>query len=390
MYSKANSEAEYTDHKTLLERTNDAINTIIRRDESTESGELLQPCIEAALNLGCIPRRASRSQRHNPRFYLSSTRQEASETAVAPKIPENTFYGGPSNVPQPTFCNTVPSSTLQFTSNCSTLLKTTRLPACLRTDSGRPLHDKSPSMDRAHVTCHEFPSENFSFPLLERSSVNMATYPIPNSGSMYPLYYSSKHELIYPSKHPQDSNHDAFTVNKPHMHPISEAKTGFLQNSLGYNNTLGAPNQTAKGTSCVGGMSEKARDMRCDLSLRLGTPPASSLSRENSSFEEVGSSSSRDGHKFCSPSPCKMVASQFNNCSPFSLQREKEFCFFPDRNANDFIDTPMSGQSSVGEGSNSPIRKRKAPITSSFEDGHFFWWQKPSQNQFFDGKQGPT
>ena len=34
------------DLKTLWDRTNDAINTIIRRDESIEAGEFLQPCIE--------------------------------------------------------------------------------------------------------------------------------------------------------------------------------------------------------------------------------------------------------------------------------------------------------------------------------------------------------
>ena len=34
------------DLKTLWDRANDAINTIIRRDESTETGEFLQPCIE--------------------------------------------------------------------------------------------------------------------------------------------------------------------------------------------------------------------------------------------------------------------------------------------------------------------------------------------------------
>ncbi|KAJ6743696.1 HISTONE ACETYLTRANSFERASE [Salix viminalis] len=77
MYSKANSEAEYMEPKTLWDRTNDAINTIIRRDESMETGELLQPCIEAALNLGCTPRRASRSQRNcNPSFYLSPITRE--------------------------------------------------------------------------------------------------------------------------------------------------------------------------------------------------------------------------------------------------------------------------------------------------------------------------
>lgn len=32
--------------ETLWDRVNDAINTIIRRDESTETGELLPPCIE--------------------------------------------------------------------------------------------------------------------------------------------------------------------------------------------------------------------------------------------------------------------------------------------------------------------------------------------------------
>ncbi|KAL6556725.1 hypothetical protein OROGR_006013 [Orobanche gracilis] len=47
MYSKANSEAEYSDLKTLWDRVNDAINTIIRSDDSTKTGEqLLQPCIE--------------------------------------------------------------------------------------------------------------------------------------------------------------------------------------------------------------------------------------------------------------------------------------------------------------------------------------------------------
>ncbi|KAJ7966189.1 Histone acetyltransferase [Quillaja saponaria] len=46
MYSKASSEAEYMDINTLLDRTNDAIDTIIRREESTENGEFLQPCIE--------------------------------------------------------------------------------------------------------------------------------------------------------------------------------------------------------------------------------------------------------------------------------------------------------------------------------------------------------
>ncbi|XP_061341041.1 uncharacterized protein LOC133287440 [Gastrolobium bilobum] len=76
MYSKANSEAEYMDLTTLLDRANDAIDTIIRRDEHDETGEYLQPCIEAALSLGCSLRKASRSQRDSPRCYLGRSTEE--------------------------------------------------------------------------------------------------------------------------------------------------------------------------------------------------------------------------------------------------------------------------------------------------------------------------
>ncbi|KAM1114694.1 hypothetical protein ACFX13_048221 [Malus domestica] len=46
MYSKANSEVEYMNLDTLWDRANEAVNTIIRRDEGTEIGELLPPCVE--------------------------------------------------------------------------------------------------------------------------------------------------------------------------------------------------------------------------------------------------------------------------------------------------------------------------------------------------------
>ncbi|KAI4376890.1 hypothetical protein MLD38_014598 [Melastoma candidum] len=81
IYSKANSESEYIDLSTLLDRTNDAIDTIIRRDDTTEIGEPLRPCIEAALTLGCTPRRASRSQRNdNPQSYLRQSTWELVES----------------------------------------------------------------------------------------------------------------------------------------------------------------------------------------------------------------------------------------------------------------------------------------------------------------------
>ncbi|KAI7758291.1 hypothetical protein M8C21_014653 [Ambrosia artemisiifolia] len=50
MYSKANSQTKYMNLETLWDRANDAINTIFRLDESTETGVFLQPCIEVHEN----------------------------------------------------------------------------------------------------------------------------------------------------------------------------------------------------------------------------------------------------------------------------------------------------------------------------------------------------
>ncbi|KAI7724875.1 hypothetical protein M8C21_011018 [Ambrosia artemisiifolia] len=82
LYSKANSEAEYLDPETLWDRLNDAIDTIIRKDETMETGEFLHPCVEAALNLGCVAVKSSRSERNtNTRSYLSPRNQDSGPNA---------------------------------------------------------------------------------------------------------------------------------------------------------------------------------------------------------------------------------------------------------------------------------------------------------------------
>ncbi|KAG7029506.1 hypothetical protein SDJN02_07845 [Cucurbita argyrosperma subsp. argyrosperma] len=86
LYSKATNEAEYMDFSTLRDRLMDAINTIIRLDESTETGDFLHPCIEAALNLGCTPRKASRSQRNNISTNYLSFRNQDSPTLSPPPM----------------------------------------------------------------------------------------------------------------------------------------------------------------------------------------------------------------------------------------------------------------------------------------------------------------
>ncbi|KAG2319526.1 hypothetical protein Bca52824_012739 [Brassica carinata] len=70
----------------------------------------LQPCIEAALHLGCTPRRASRSQRNiNSRCYLS---QDSTNLDLPPQyqvfMKPNNF--APKNLPIMTFHNDVLSS----------------------------------------------------------------------------------------------------------------------------------------------------------------------------------------------------------------------------------------------------------------------------------------
>ena len=50
LYNVGYLKAEYMNVITLWDRTNDAINTIIRREEGSEdTGEFLQPCIEGIL-----------------------------------------------------------------------------------------------------------------------------------------------------------------------------------------------------------------------------------------------------------------------------------------------------------------------------------------------------
>ncbi|KAG0489360.1 hypothetical protein HPP92_008171 [Vanilla planifolia] len=88
MYSKANSEAEYMDLTTLWERVNDAIDTIIRKDDANESADFLHPCIEAALNLGCVP---------GEHRGLSAT--EAADVSLKPKDNEDILQVGSTSMP---------------------------------------------------------------------------------------------------------------------------------------------------------------------------------------------------------------------------------------------------------------------------------------------------
>ncbi|KAI3781930.1 hypothetical protein L2E82_11958 [Cichorium intybus] len=184
MYSKANSEAEYIDPDTLWDRVNDAINIIIRKDESIETGEFLPPCVEAALNLGCVPERSSRSQRNsNTRSYLSPRNQDPD--AKSPKTIDTAANPRNPNRNTPNAVNQIRIST------------------------------SGPS---------------FYPPLIE----NKASL---TSSSVYPLYYGAQFQPRNPITGFQTTNHDSnlVIVGKPVFHdPLPPPFTNFS----GFNKTV--------------------------------------------------------------------------------------------------------------------------------------------------------
>ncbi|CAN4102223.1 unnamed protein product [Withania somnifera] len=226
MYSKANSEAEYMDLTTLWNRLNDAIDTIIRRDDDNaefESRDLLQPCIEAALHLGCSPKKSSRSQRNSsPRYYLSPATLESNSVTTGNSLDRN--RGNP-------FPNRQ-----YFSKNLN--------PSC--PESNRKM----------------FPFSTLKFP----PSVGIQTLPmqtaraLPISCSVYPLYHGYQFEPFDPRL---SSRRDA----KSSAQLVDENKKISLRNPQSCN--LNASTETSR-TDFVD-VSENQTVIGCDLTLRLGS-----------------------------------------------------------------------------------------------------------------------
>ncbi|KAL6006265.1 hypothetical protein ACLOJK_040311 [Asimina triloba] len=401
MYSKANSEAEYVDLKTLWERLNDAINIIVRRDESTESGDFLQPCIEAALELGCPRSKASRSQRHNnPRSYLSLNTQEATETTLSSKIPKNKMvYEGPACLRPPQSRNPGPS-TSQFTGNCLSQGTTPVAvnPARIGAESGSSVFQDKPilcqQLNSLPVSCSEVPrlSEKCTFPQHGKQSFPVEAHPSMNSGHMYPLYYFNNQQATKPGFSlpcAQDWNRNASTVGMPAAKPVMGPQKGLVLNLLCHKNSQESPKIKTSMSSHFGGTSKNAGDIGYDLSLRLGPSPALCLSMESyKNLEELGSSSSHDRSRCWDLSPSNARTSHFD-CVPVPPRGDKEFCFFPPATTNDSLE-PFTRWSPQGEDfqSESLARKRKATVGNSSEDEQLHWQQlRPSANPFFRREQ---
>lgn len=309
MYSKANSEAEYMDLETLWERANDAIYAIIRRDESTETGDLLQPCIEAALNLGCTPRKTSRSQSNsNPRWYLNPGTLKpscVSPTSLDDKIQANSIANSPlfsqhSNFMKPTTVNlTLLGSESPISIPPKNNPTTKKLPFL----SG----NISPHMDTQ--TC--------------ASSV---------SCSVYPLYYENQHQS---------------PASKFDFH-VDNGEVGSIQNLFPCD--VDALNTTPQAVSRETPESPLGIGFGYDLSLRLGPLSVPCIGIENSwpkEGKEVFSSICPEPRKLSTLSPCV----------------NEEFSFFPKPNVK---------WSSETENLNGEAMKKKRKSTSNVSEDRQF------------------
>ncbi|XP_010513150.1 PREDICTED: uncharacterized protein LOC104789100 [Camelina sativa] len=278
MYSKANSEEEYTDADTMWNRVNDAIDTIIRRDESTETGPLLPPCVEAALNLGCIAVRASRSQRHsNIRTYLGPKIQEP--VSASPNEPpyHHDYHHQQAQKPSSKPIHTAQAAAIPMDVHDDNSNKRVTAPR------GYPFLHESMQM-------HQKP-----LPIRQGHSTAPASTTAPvNLGSVYPLYYGGNHQ----------TQQVDMTIRVPETPIIIGMPIGIKP-------------------------PEEATERMCDLSLRLG------ISSEPSTRIDVGSSRAyprRNQEELCLFSEVKKNDrfDWFSNCegqnSDSRVKKHKTLC----------------------------------------------------------------
>ncbi|XP_073134983.1 uncharacterized protein [Henckelia pumila] len=273
MYSKASSEAEYSDFKTLWDRVNNAIDTIIRRDEGTEIGELLQPCIEAALLLGCTPRRTSRSQCNvSPSCYLR------------PQIPGDTSIP-PSSSSHKTFGNLATSNPHIIPDAEYLAPNTKNSMSCLKFDN-HGFRDVNYNDEKSHILSKTYgPSDNHHISTQNLSAVNACSvYPLYNNYQMQPS--SSK----FHSTKPSNSSSCLMDVDKL-VAPRNLSRDEFDCSSF----ILPSNHDYT---------SDKGYGVKCDLTLRLGSLVVPCARIERSWFRD---------EEYCHPQS-SLSGSKFKNC----------------------------------------------------------------------------
>lgn len=205
----------------------------------------------AALNLGCVPVRASRSQRHsNPRSYLTPRGHDPPPT-LSPNMPNN-------------------DRTLQS------------LPAQI---SNQPNHP------RPEVAPYSYPALCDNTRGKHNLLKNVEADTIPSLGSVYPLYYGNQY--LAEKSHvglgvPENPSYDTILVGTPvRTSFVERTGVGPSQNLLSCDKTPDSINNSQPG--------DTSRKRTCDLSLRLGLSSEQCESTERSSGD-AGSSNSQE---FC-------------------------------------------------------------------------------------------
>uniref|UniRef100_A0A7N0UIV1 Uncharacterized protein n=1 Tax=Kalanchoe fedtschenkoi TaxID=63787 RepID=A0A7N0UIV1_KALFE len=298
LYSKANTEAEYSDQETLWDRVSDAVNTIIRLEEANEAGKLLPPCVEAALTLGCVPVKASRSQRHcNTRTYLTPRPQES--TAVRQRDVD---------VPATQVCpRSIPANSSFMTQD---IISTQN-----RGITNEPFPFNRPQK--------RFPSGGApqSVPVESSSSLNF--------GSVYPLYYGTDYQLedrLVGIKH-RRRNHDypqLTLVGRPVTRLIPKPTSMVVSKAI-------LPKETPK--------TMQTASQSCDLSLRLGVSPNLDVGKEKKFANEANDFAldlclnrwnSED------PGPIAESSVRNNPASFHNFMNDGQYCWQPELPSNQF------------------------------------------------------
>ncbi|KAL0553316.1 hypothetical protein IC582_007208 [Cucumis melo] len=286
LYSKADSEAEYMDVTTLWTRINEAINTIIRLDKDAETGEFLHPCIEAALYLGCTPRRSSKSNRGSKlRGYLNSCTPQILDTS-------------------PNFTNTTRPTVLssQHLSHCPNLSKQTRYVPKSRMENQK--HVGVPSINPTSTVYKNICASIGNQQFLTETVAGWDMF------SLCPLYQGR-------NQHVRDIEIQPNTVNNnPSFFGPSPFKY-FHSNDVipARNNRVDLVNST---------ILHKQQKTTCDLSLRLGSlfvPHSSIDNNQSNTINNIDASQK-----------------QITSSSDRSFQLDKTFPFFPLHGTYDALD----------------------------------------------------
>ncbi|KAH7433317.1 hypothetical protein KP509_07G063600 [Ceratopteris richardii] len=181
LYSKANSEGEYADVETLRSRLDDAMNTLIRREEGEEEGVYLMPCVEAALSLGCSAKRGQRGHRNGSSRHLAN--------AASSNLPASATSAGTEDCSARATRMDPSNHTHNSHANSSLISLTQAQPFCQSKQNSQPLtYEPSSSLGPAAALCprpcYPIDATAFMFPQAPTSlKYGFIERPYPKQGT---------------------------------------------------------------------------------------------------------------------------------------------------------------------------------------------------------------